>query len=69
MAVKTMTELMIEMIQTGCCGLDVPQGVDYEGKSLNECLDDACQELLGSSAKDSFFNASIEGQHLSIAND
>lgn len=64
---KTMTEMMVEMIQLGCCGCDVPPDINYEGKTLDQCLEDACQELLGSSAADSFYKASTEGHYLSIA--
>lgn len=63
--------MMKEMIQSGCCGSEIPPGIDYEGKSLEQCLNDACLELLASTAEACFYKASLDedGQYLCIAND
>ena len=64
----TMTGVIEEMIQAGCCGATVPD-VDYEEKTLEQCLEQACLNLLGSTAKDCFYSASLDGDYLTLTAD
>jgi len=66
---KTIVQFIEEMIDIGCCGADVPQHLDWEGKSAQEALEEACKNLFNSSAEDCCYSAKLEldGSYLSIA--